>query len=311
MSNKRSSSNFPILLLLIMITISLLASFAGSVFYFYYFTKNAINKIEKDTKLYYAPLITAGAEVVELSLTEKNKTRINNFLLNTSKQSDITEAFVVKFDGGIIAHSDKNKIKELEGNIANDEFAYNLDQILAPINDNIKDYLFQSYNIPGAKNPFNKKRTELLKKYIYPKLENPGWIVSKSILDKKKKPVATINFFVSKKSIYSQIWKNLLFSKKLFLLSGCASLLFSIFISIIVFFHYRSLLKECQPINQINTKTDTTFIKEENTVPLKLTDLNKGSQKIISNINIIEDENENPDINKKTVKNAIPVKEEK
>ncbi|HRX14709.1 MAG TPA: hypothetical protein P5123_00180, partial [Spirochaetota bacterium] len=87
--------------------------------------------------------------------------KIADTLLVQSTDQDKNIIIALK-DGTLLGHSKLGEMERLSGNIATDEFVYNIDLIFQPVSINL-DSTFQSdYYIIDYKPPFNKKETERL-----------------------------------------------------------------------------------------------------------------------------------------------------
>lgn len=228
---------------ILLITFSLL-SVAVLSGYFYIEAKSRIFEIEKTTREYTIPLAEASANLAELSYKNKNYLKLKELFREKIQAEIIDEAFFVLSDGTIIVHSDKNVEKELKGNIAADEFAYNIDLIMLPVWSKTHNVQFMDYHIYNneLKIPFRKEITQLLKKYIYNKVDVLGWLVTRAVFYKGK-GIGCVSFLISKDRIYKfllELFNNII---NLSIIFAVISFSLSLIISIIIFFRYRSLSK--------------------------------------------------------------------
>ena len=244
MSEKKIKNVIPIGIFLIVFLILLLLSAAVSISYFYFEAKNRITEIETYTRNYSIPLAEAFANVAELSYKDKSFTRLKRLFREKIKASIIDEAFFVLSDGKIVVHSDLDIEKELKGNIATDEFAYNLDLIMLPIWTKVDHAQFMDYHIynPAKKIPFNKEAIKYFKKYIYEKIDVSGWLVTRAV-NVRGKSIGCISFIISKERIYKFLLEHYDLTVKLSIVLAVLSFLISFFVSVIIFIRYRSLNK--------------------------------------------------------------------
>jgi hypothetical protein len=244
MPENKIKNVIPVGIFLIVFLILLLLSAAISTAYFYFESTNRINEIEKYTRNYSIPLAEAFADVAELSYKTKNLDKLKSLFREKINANIIDEAFFVLSDGKIIVHSDQGIEKELKGNIATDEFAYNLDMIMLPIWTKVDHAQFMDYHIynENKKIPFTKEIIKLLKKYIYSKAGISGWLVTKAVFVNKKS-IGCISFIISKERIYKFLLEHFNITVKLSIILAILSFLISFTVSIIIFIRYRSFNK--------------------------------------------------------------------
>lgn len=244
MSKTKKQKGFPFLIFFTVFFLLILLSGVITGVYFYFTVTRGISEIENTTKKIAPALAQAFTDVAELSYKVKNYTRLKALFHQKIKESGIDEAFFVLADGRIVAHSNKEVENRLEGNIINDEFSYNIDQILLPLKTNSREIQIQDYNILKQKIPFRKEEIKLLKEYIYPKINIVGWLFTKGVYGKTKKreiPLGTINFIISKQNIYDFINKTIRDCKTLLILLGSFSLVLSLLFSLMVFIRTRRI----------------------------------------------------------------------
>jgi hypothetical protein len=239
---KIKKSIFPIgIFLMLFIILSIIA--AGASFaYFMYAGKNGIAQIETYTRSYSIPLAEAFATMAEMCYREKKYSRLRTLFHEKIEQRTVDQAFVVLKNGKLIAHSDPDIEKKLKGNLASDEFAYNMDLILKPVFRVSREALFTDYNIPSIQAPFERRYRMLLKTYFYQNIDSTGWLVSRAIF-KKKKPVGAVCFLMSKKRIYSFITGHVERSVRLFTVSMAIAFIVSLLVSLVVLVRYRGIQK--------------------------------------------------------------------
>ncbi|MBN2042048.1 MAG: hypothetical protein JW864_18575 [Spirochaetes bacterium] len=228
------------------ILLIILGLFSAAVLsgYFYFEAKSRISDIEKAARDYLIPLAEASANLAELSYKNKNYFKLKQLFREKIEEEIIDEAFFVLSDGKIIIHSDREVEKDLKGNIATDEFAYNVDLIMLPVWSKTDNVQFMDYHIydNDLKIPFRKDVTQLLKQYIYNKVDVPGWLVTRAVFHKEQ-GIGCVSFLVSKDRIYKfllELFNNILNLSYIF---AGISLGISFFISVVIFFRYSSLSK--------------------------------------------------------------------
>lgn len=224
-----------------------LLSGAVSLFYFYYLGKSRIGEIESYTRNYSLTLSEAFADVAELSFASKNYRKLKSLFQEKIRENTIDEGFFVLASGKIIVHSDKNAEKKLNGNIGNDEFAYNTELIFSTLRGRTKETMFVDYNIINRSVPFDRDTKKVLKKYLYGKIDVNGWLTTRAVFSKNM-PVGTVNFILSKDRIYRFLLAHIQESLRLALFCASASLLISLLVSFMFFFRYRSLQKSLPAI---------------------------------------------------------------
>ena len=164
--NKRNIIPIGIFLILFLSMLILSAFITGT--YFYFEAKNRIAEMERNTRAYSIPLAEAFADVAELCYKDNKPERIKTLFREKIRENIIDEAFFVLTDGSIVVHSDENIEKELKGNIATDEFAYNIDLIMFPVWTKVEHAQFMDYQAYNSKKIFSDRRViKLFKKYIY------------------------------------------------------------------------------------------------------------------------------------------------
>ena len=240
---KLKKKGFPIGIFLILFIFESLVVSGATLFYFVYVSKKEITIIEEFTKNDSITIAEASAGFAEIGLKTKSYKKLRLFFRKNIKGNLIDEAFFVLKNGSIIVHSDKEIEKELNGNIANDEFSYNTDLILKPVRTRSRDVLFTDYNIITKRVPFNRLERKLLKEYLYEKIDTVGWLVSKAVFEKRR-PIGTVNFIIGKDRIYENIQKRYELSKMVLMYALGGAFAISFLISLIVFIRYRSIQKK-------------------------------------------------------------------
>jgi len=214
--------------------------------YFVHTGRKTVADIEKYTRNYSIPLAEAFANVAELSFGT-SFAGLNTLFQEKIQQNIVDEAFFVMGNGKLVVHSSSVKAKELDGNIANDEFSYNLDIIMAPLNSRSRAVHFTDYHLINAKIPFGRDFRSLMKEYLYPSIDKTGWIATRAVFFRNI-PVGTVNFIISKERIYSSLTALVSDSLRIFFISiaGCFAL--SLIISFIVMQRYRRIQGEALAI---------------------------------------------------------------
>ncbi len=217
---------------LLLLLFLLSATTAGG--YFYWNGRSRSGEIERDTKKYATAMIEALGHVAELSYASKNYSRLKTLLREKMSENSTLEAFFILIDGRIVAHSSHEAEERLLGNVANDEFAYNLDLLLLPVHRGSSEVLFIDYNIINQRPPFDKYRRELLKRFIYPRIGAVGWLASRAVYHRAK-AVGTVNLILHKRRIHSSLESLGRESVALFVALSACSLLISIVVSLMVY----------------------------------------------------------------------------
>lgn len=229
-----------LVLFLFLLSISALVT-AG---YFYFSVRERIAGIVASTKSYAAPLAESLAGLAALSHKLNDYSALKTLVHTKIEENIIDEAFFVLESGAIVAHSRKEVEKELEGNIARDEFAYNTDLILGPLREKSQDTRIIDYNITGKSIPFKKYERQLLKKYFYDGIDTTGWLITKAVYTTQKgkeAPLGTVNFLISKERIYREIYSHVEHAVLLVKILSAASFVLAMIISVFVFFRYRKI----------------------------------------------------------------------
>ncbi|OHD66054.1 MAG: hypothetical protein A2176_09855 [Spirochaetes bacterium RBG_13_51_14] len=216
---------------------------AGAVFsYFLFAGTSRIAEIESNTRSYSIPLAEAFGSMAEMSYRTKRYARLRTLFRKKIGERIIDEAFFVLRDGRLIAHSDPVIEKNLKGNLASDEWAYNLDLILKPVYQKSREVFFTDYNFVSKPVPFDRWRRNLLKTYFYRNIDPSGWLVSRAVFGKKK-PVGAVSFIISKERMYSFIAGHIIRCVRLLELSMAVAFVVSLLVSLVVLMRYRSIQK--------------------------------------------------------------------
>jgi hypothetical protein len=233
---------FPLGIFILIFLAESIIGIAGVMAYSYFSGKKNIRDIETYTVNYSKTMAEAFARVAEFSFTSKTYSSLNTLFHEKIEENTIDEAFFVLADGKLIVHSNTTIEKELDGNIAVDEMAYNLDMILKPVQTRSTDLILNNYNIVDKKIPFRKQDRNLLKKYIYRDIDSTGWLFTRGVFVKGN-PVGSVNFIISKDRIYSSIQGSIKQARYYSMIVLAVSIILSFFISLIVLVRYRSIQK--------------------------------------------------------------------
>ncbi len=265
---KQKKKGFPFGIMIFLFLILAMISAAANTWFFINTGKQRIADIGTYTENYSITLADAFAEVAELSYKKRNYYKLRRLFQKEKKENTIDEAFFVLKNGKIIAHSDRETEKRLNWNLANDEFAYNMDLILKPAKNKSKKILFTDYNIidrsvPDFTIPFLTRREarNLLKEYLYPEINKVGWMVGRAVF-KGRYTVGTVNFIISKERIYNYITLHIKETEKYLIWSLAGSFVISLLISLAVFIQYRKIERK-SPAGQIQPSAVRESAKEE------------------------------------------------
>jgi len=237
---KLKKKGFPAGIFLILFITESIAASGGILFYFYITAKKRIDEVETYTKNYSMTLADAFANVAELSYKSRDYRDLKQLFHEKIRENTIDEAFFALSNGTLVAHSIKEIEETLQGNIANDEFAYNLDLILKPVKEKSKEIQFVDYNIIGNQVPFTRSERTLIKKYLYKNINRLGWLISRAVFVRGK-PVGTVNFIISRDRIYSIIKYYVTEARDKLPYAAGGAFFLSFIVSFIVFVRYRSI----------------------------------------------------------------------
>jgi hypothetical protein len=295
MDNRQNRSlkkkKFPLGIFLMLLIIESAIAVAAVGLYFRHTGKKQIEKIEKYTRNYSMSMIDAFSDVAKLSYRAGNYSVLKTLFRQEIREDTIDEAFFVKNDGSLIVHSSRKVEKELKGNIATDEFAYNIDLILRPARRKLSTIQFTSYNVMHKKVPFRRDVRELLEKYLYDEINMLGWLVSKAVYHKKR-PVGTVNFIIYKERVYDFIQSHMKEAIKFYKIAQVIAFIVSLVVSIIVLIRYRSIQEKTyrdslQSVKGDLDRGDIIEVIPEERIAVTMKDKSPGEETIT--VDILED----------------------
>jgi len=235
MSQNDTRRSFPWGFLFAMLLLLVSLSIAAAAGYFYYTCTGAIRATVESTRKHSTELIEALAGVAELSYARNSYGRLRLLFREKSGGTNGLVAFFVLADGTIKAHSSAEGERAVGGNIAADEFTYNRDQIFLPLSAAGNGVHFLEYNIVTRSVPYDRRRRELIKRFLYPAIGSTGWLATRAVYHNKK-PVGTINFIISKDALYSTINGTAHAARTLLTLLLACSVLVSLLVSLLAHF---------------------------------------------------------------------------
>lgn len=237
---RRGGRIFPVGIFLLLLLVESIIAAGASAAYFFYAGRSGIAAIESYTRSYSQPLAEAFGAMTEMCYRTKNYRRLRALFREKIEQNMIGEAFVVLNNGKLIAHSDPGIEKKLRGNLAGDEFSYNLDLILRPAKRKSRDVLFTDYNIPSMRVPYERDVRAALKRYFYAGIDTTGWLVSRAVFGKSR-PVGVVAFIVNKERVFTFLSDHARRSLRIFQISLGVAAAVSLLVSLVVFLRYRSI----------------------------------------------------------------------
>ncbi|MCX7677955.1 MAG: hypothetical protein N2316_01930 [Spirochaetes bacterium] len=235
---------FPLAGLFVIFAVMLIGSSFITVGYFYFAVRDRITTAVETIKSVAIPLCESLVELAAMSYKLRDYSSFKSLVHTKIHENIIDEAFFVLKDGTIVAHSKRGVENELKGNILYDEFAYNIDLILAPLRDNSKEMRIINYNIIGKEIPFKRYQRIFLKHKIYRDIDSTGWLVTKAVFiaqKGKEEPIGTVNFLISKERIYKEIFIVADHSKMLMGALSILSFIGALIISLYMYVKYRKL----------------------------------------------------------------------
>lgn len=188
-------------------------SAGGAGYYYYRNLKSGIEENIKEKISSMQALSSAAAISLSIENSEERNKKLSSFFSDPVNTRLYMKAFIVSDDGKIVAHSNEAEAKELNYNIASDEFRYDGDIIFKPLRISSGEAVLSDYHIIGEKIPFSAKEILYIKKYLYDGIDRNGWIVSRgvtveNIKDGKKTAVNyAVCFILSKNRLFEDIMK--------------------------------------------------------------------------------------------------------
>jgi hypothetical protein len=249
---KDKQVQFPYAFVMILFFIIAIVTSSGALFYKYRQLVSQIDEFTIQVKNVSKTLITTYADAAELSYATRSSSQLLSLIQESKNIKGIKEVFFVLDNGTIVAHSDKEKANELKGNIANDEFYYNIDMILYPHVKQSRELFIFDYFVPDLPLPYTTIVRKYIRQFLYKEINTNSWLVTKAVYYKGKS-IGTINCIIVKSPIYDMMnsyYKELLYM--LILLCGVA-LVFSLCTGIVLFIKQKRILLEVKessaPVN--------------------------------------------------------------
>ncbi|MGB4267999.1 MAG: hypothetical protein WBK20_02340 [Spirochaetota bacterium] len=239
---------FPYAFVILLFFLIVIIVSSGALFYKYRLLVSQIDEFTIQAKNVSKTLITTYADAAELAYATRSTNQLLSLIQESKNIKGIKEVFFVLDNGTIVAHSDKEKAKELKGNIANDEFYYNIDMILYPHTKQSRELFIFDYFIPDLPLPFNTIIRKYLQQFLYKGINTNSWLVTKAVYSKGKS-IGTINCIIVKSPIYDMMnsyYKELLYM--LIIICG-ASMLFSLCTGIVVFIKQKRILLKVKELS--------------------------------------------------------------
>lgn len=240
---KDKQVHFPYAFVMILFFIIAILTSSGTLFYKYRQLVSQIDEFTIQVKNVSKTLITTYADAAELAYATRSSSQLLSLIQESKNITGIKEVFFVLDNGTIVAHSDKEKAKELKGNIANDEFYYNIDMILYPHVKKSRELFIFDYFVPDLPLPYTTIIRKYIQKFLYKEINTNSWLVTRAVYSKGKS-IGTINCIIVKRPIYEMINSNY---KELFymliILCGVA-LVFSLCTGIVLFIKQKRILLE-------------------------------------------------------------------
>jgi hypothetical protein len=251
---------FPAGMFLLLFALLLVVAGGAVMVYFLHAGRGEIGTIEAYTKDYSVKLVNTYAGAAELGYRKGGGDRLTGIFGDPQKKETYEEAFFVLNDGTLVAHSFGDTLKELRGNMYNDEIAYNADLILKAARQRSAGVNFSDYNIVTLRIPFNRMEREMLKQYLYAGIDTSGWLVSKAVYIKGE-PVGTVNLIVGKDRIFQAIRSRWGESLRLLLVSAGAAFMLSFIMALVLFMRYRAIQQDA--LDQAGEKMEYRHDREE------------------------------------------------
>ncbi|MBN1533962.1 MAG: hypothetical protein JXA20_14930 [Spirochaetes bacterium] len=248
------TKGFPFGILLILAAVFSLLVTGAMTGYFLYTGKQRIGDIESYTRNYSITLAEAFSGAAELGYKKGSNEKLKSLFRDRVRRDTFDEAFFVLRNGALVAHSDADAEKELRGNIANDEFAYNTDLILRPVIARSRDIQFTDYNIISKRIPFTRTQRSLLKRYLYDGIDTSGWLASRAVFSGEN-PVGTVNLIIGKDRIFRFIAAHWGETLRVWVMAMACALLLSLALSSAVFLRYRGIQEDAMALAEEKIET--------------------------------------------------------
>ncbi|HOE19558.1 MAG: hypothetical protein KBG92_00940 [Spirochaetes bacterium] len=202
--NEKNIIKFPYLFVAILFISLFILSSSIAIFFKYKELTADITNFVVETHNISKTLITMYSDAAGLAYTTKSTYKLVSLFHQQQSLRGIKEIFFVLDNGTIVAHSDEAKKSELNGNIANDEFTYNIDMILYPHSVKSGQLFINDYFMPDITIPFSKEMRTFIKRFIYKDIDTNSWLVSKAVFINGKS-VGTANCIIVKEPVYQII----------------------------------------------------------------------------------------------------------
>lgn len=235
--------HFPFVFVIILFLLLAIMASSAAILHTYRQLASDVEEFTIQVKNISKTLITTYAEAAQLAYATRSTGQLLSLIQGSKNIKGIKEVFFVLDNGTIIAHSDKEKANELKGNIANDEFYYNIDMILYPHTKQSMELFIFDYFVPDVQLPFTTIIRKYIQQFLYRDINTNSWLVTKAVYSKDKS-IGTINCIIVKTPIYDMMksyHKELVYM--LMIICG-ASLVFSLFAGIILFIKQKRFLRE-------------------------------------------------------------------
>lgn len=266
---KDKQVQFPYVFVIIMFLLLAIMASPAAMFYKYRQLASDIDDFTVQVKNISKTLITTYAESAELAYATRSHAQLLSLIQESKNIKGIKEVFFVLDNGTIIAHSDKEKEHQLKGNIANDEFYYNIDMILYPHAKQSRELFIFDYFVPDLPLPFNTIVRKYIQQFLYKDINTNSWLVTKAVYYKGKS-IGTINCIIVKTPVYDMMasyYKEMLYM--LIMICG-AALLLSLCTGIILFIKQNKLLRQVKEFSApLHAKPETIRSVIKEAIPVK------------------------------------------
>lgn len=241
--------HFPYFFVITLFLLIVIVASSASIFYKYRQLISDINEFTTQVKNVSKTLITTYADTAEHAYATRSTGQLLSLIQESKNFKGIHEVFFVLDNGSIVAHSDTAKAAQLKGNIANDEFYYNIDMIMYPHVKQSRELFVFDYFVPDVSLPFNKIIRKYIQQFIYKDINTNSWLVTKAVYHKGKS-IGTVNCIIIKTPIYSMMsgyYKELLFM--IMIIFG-VSVIFSLCTGIIMFIKQKKVLLQITQLGE-------------------------------------------------------------